>query len=541
MCLLAGCQISEQVLQQGYPNVFGARIPIKTHLNLDLFEELLADYHDKVVVEFLRYGWPANCMPGAPQPTVNSVNHLSALRFPEFVGNYIKTEMEHNAVMGPFTEIPFEHGVGISPFSTHPKQDSDSRRAILDLSFPEGASVNDFTPKDSYLGLAIELKFPNVDMLAQRMKKLSNTCQMWKCDVSQCFRQFGLDPADYRLFGYIWEGLWYFGKVLAMGHRIAPYICQRVMDAMHFIHCKIGLFLLNYVDDFLGAETRDLAQLAYDQLGQLLKDLNLVENESKATPPSEIVEFLGVTFNSQKGTMEVSQHHLDELHELLLSWLDKEKFTRTQLESLIGKLQFITACVRPGRVFICRLLNVLRETPRTGLQLVPHQLKLDVTWWLNFLPTYNSVSIAWMDQCMMPDSVVACDASLTCLGGYLIDQEYFYLRLPPVWKSVNIAYLEMWAVILTIVVWGDRLRGKCVVLYCDNASVVAVLNHGRSKDLFLQAGMREIAFALACTPCELRVLHIGSRLNQLPDLLSRWTDPCAWQEFRQFARGKSLK
>ena len=89
-------------------------------------------------------------------------------------------------------------------------------------------------------------------------------CRMWKHDVSQCFRQFGLDPADYRLFGYIWEGLWYFDKVLAMGHQIAPYICQRVTDAVRFIHCKIGLFLLNYVDNFLGAESRDLAQLAYD-------------------------------------------------------------------------------------------------------------------------------------------------------------------------------------------------------------------------------------------------------------------------------------
>ena len=164
---LQDVRLSKQVLQQGYPNGFVVRIPIKTHLNLDLFEELLVDYHDKVVVEFLRYGWPANHMPGAPPPTINSVNHLSALRFPEFVSNYIKTEMEHNVVMGPFTEIPFEHSVGISLLSTHPKWDSDSRQAILDLSFPEGASVNDFTPKDSYLGLAIQLKFPNVDMLAQ--------------------------------------------------------------------------------------------------------------------------------------------------------------------------------------------------------------------------------------------------------------------------------------------------------------------------------------------------------------------------------------
>ena len=162
----------------------------------------------------------------------------------------------------------------------------------------------------------------------------------------------------------LWKQKLYFDKVLAMGHWVAPYICQRVTSAVKYMHCKVGLFLLNYADDFLGAEHRDITQMAFDRLGEILQQINLVENENKAVPPTPIIEFLGVTFNSETGTMEVSPHRLQELQQLLDVWLCKSCYTRKQLESLIGKLIFVAVCVRPGRIFICRLLNSLCNTPQ---------------------------------------------------------------------------------------------------------------------------------------------------------------------------------
>jgi hypothetical protein len=43
--------------------------------------------------------------------------------------------------------------------------DSIERRVILDLSFPEGQSVNEFISKEFYLGKKIELSYPKVDDL----------------------------------------------------------------------------------------------------------------------------------------------------------------------------------------------------------------------------------------------------------------------------------------------------------------------------------------------------------------------------------------
>ena len=41
------------------------------------------------------------------------------------------------------------------------------------------------------------------------------------------------------------------------------------------------------------------------------------ESPENAVPPTDIIEFLGVTFNSTKGTMEVSLDKMVEIHELV--------------------------------------------------------------------------------------------------------------------------------------------------------------------------------------------------------------------------------
>ena len=52
--------------------------------------------------------------------------HLNQVR------NYIKEELSHGAIIGPFDGRP--HSFHISPLMTRDKQDSDKKRTIMDLS-----------------------------------------------------------------------------------------------------------------------------------------------------------------------------------------------------------------------------------------------------------------------------------------------------------------------------------------------------------------------------------------------------------------------
>lgn len=46
-------------------NFSGCRFPVCSHFDLNLWGELLVAYHDNVIVDLLRFGWPINFTKGA--------------------------------------------------------------------------------------------------------------------------------------------------------------------------------------------------------------------------------------------------------------------------------------------------------------------------------------------------------------------------------------------------------------------------------------------------------------------------------------------
>jgi len=94
-------------------------------------------------------------------------------------------------------------------------------------------------------------------------------------------------------------------------------------------------------------------------LEQVLEKSGLEESKSKASVPSEKMVFLGVLFNSITMTIELTEDRLLEIKSLVLYWLNKDVAKIKDLQSLIGKLNFVAACLRPGRIFFSRLINLV--------------------------------------------------------------------------------------------------------------------------------------------------------------------------------------
>lgn len=168
-------------------------------------------------------------------------------------------------------------------------------------------------------------------------------------------------------------------------------------------------------------------------------------------------------------------------------------------------------------------LDVLRKCGRGTRRRVSEELKKDLFWWEKFLPTYNSVSILWMEQWPEPNVLLACDASLVGAGA-VCGQQYTRKKFPG-WLRVrtgNIAHLEAFALVASLKLWTPQLRGKRFTCLCDNQAVVAVVNTGAARDGLLQQLVREVAFVAATGQFEVRLQYIASASNTLPDLLSRW-------------------
>ena len=64
----------------------------------------------------------------------NTENHKSAQMCPRDIDQYLKEEIEFEAIVGPFSEPPLTN-FHTSPFMTREKPGGDHRRVIMDLSF----------------------------------------------------------------------------------------------------------------------------------------------------------------------------------------------------------------------------------------------------------------------------------------------------------------------------------------------------------------------------------------------------------------------
>ena len=107
------------------------------------------------------------------------------------------------AILGPFTENPFQCSVFLSPLNSVPKKDSNERRIILDLSYHSGSSVNEFVSKDFYLGKKVTLTYPGVDDLVAILKTKGKGCLLFKRDLKRAYRQIGIDISDSSLVGSV--------------------------------------------------------------------------------------------------------------------------------------------------------------------------------------------------------------------------------------------------------------------------------------------------------------------------------------------------
>ena len=208
---------------------------------------------------------------------------------------------------------------------------------------------------------------------------------MFKIDLSRYFRQIPLDPGDYSLISYVMGNKIYFDKVLPMGMRSAPYIAQRITNAIAYIHRSLQYFLLNYVDDFVGAELQDKIWAAYEALSKLLQNLGVETSKDKIVPPTTRLEFLGITFDTKSMTMEVSADKLQEIKQELAGWLSKTVARRREVESLVGKLQFMAKCVRTGRIFLGRLIQWIQTMDRRFNYAIPMEARKDIAWWARFI------------------------------------------------------------------------------------------------------------------------------------------------------------
>ena len=120
---------------------------------------------------------------------------------------------------------------------------------------------------------------------------------------------------------------------------------------------------------------------------------------------------------------------MDEIISLVSEWQGKVKSTKVELQSLIGKLQYVSKCVLQSRVFLNRLLETLRLMKGKKIVRLSKSFQKDLKWWSMFVEEYNGVSFIPSSVWTEPDATFATDSCLVGCGG-INSGEYFHSAFP---------------------------------------------------------------------------------------------------------------
>ena len=139
------------------------------------------------------------------------------------------------------------------------------------------------------MGTPKKMHLPATGDLCDLIRRAGRGCFLFATDVARAYRQLPLDPADWPLVCFTFEGRFFSDISLPFGLQWAAYHCQDATSLVTRELGRSGLSVLHYIDNFRGvAASRAQAEAHFALLQGLLETLELQEASHKASPPSQV-------------------------------------------------------------------------------------------------------------------------------------------------------------------------------------------------------------------------------------------------------------
>ena len=423
-------------------------------------------------------------------------------------------------------------------------------RLIFHLSYPRtkkgevSTSVNANTPEH-----LCKVQYPDFNDAVLRCLQEGKSCKIAKLDNHSAFRNLGILKSHWR---YLImkakspiDGQWYYfiDKCLPFGASISCAHYQAVSDAVAFlVEFRTGKVVINYLDDYLFAQY--LRNLCNNQVVVFLavcKDIGLPVAEDKTFWACELMTFLGFLLDTINQVIGIPRDKISKGLNMINSILQlqsksrkKRKATVLQLQQLTGFLNFLSRAIIPGRAFNRRMYakfsgnKNLRQHHHVRLD---DELFLDLEMWKEFLLHPSIFSRSFLDLTNTYDSVALqfySDASRNFSLGF---GSYCYNEwMQGRWKEVGIVdsmnpsiqYLELFALCAAVLQWISKFENKHISIYCDNETVVTIINNSTSACKNCMVLVRIIVLHCLIHNVKLTAKFVRSKDNGIADSLSRF-------------------
>ena len=528
---------------------------VKMPIDIEKFEQLLrATKYDQLKSNFLVDGFKNGFdlgYRGNEKVRIFSPNLKFTVGDEIELWNKVMAEVKLGRYAGPYQTVPFDNFIQ-SPIGLVPKDGGKKIRLIFHLSYPKNPA--DGVPRSVNANTPDQLKsvsYQDFDEAIQLCLLAGKGCYLGKSDLTAAFRQLGMakkwwkflvmkakNPLDEKFY-------YFFDKCLPFGAGISCSHFQEFSNALaHIITYLTEHENINYLDDFLFIALLKL--ICNDQLRlffDICNDIRLPISLDKTLWATTCLVFLGLRIDTVTQTVSIPEDKVSRAFILIKNMLNRrsKKTTLAELQKLTGFLNFLCKCIVPGRTFTRRLyaftagvLKPYHHIPITG------EMKLDLMMWKKFLSSPNAYCRNFFDfgkEQFSADIDLYTDASanpeLGCGG--INEKEFFVLQ----WNAEfirkhkpSINYLELYAVTYAVLVWLYKYANANVTLFCDNYSVVHMINSCISSCKNCMVLIRLIT--MHCLACNVRLSakHVPGVQNNFSDHLSR----LEYQKFRALSR-----
>lgn len=513
-------QVYQEVRKTGLPNMLGARREVKSLLKYSIWKQTATGHqNDSFILDGIKYGFPIQYM-GPPLNRENKFAHASATNYMSHIQKYVDLETSNNAMLGPFPESPFIEWLNISPLMTRPKSESAKHRVIVDLSYPCGNNVNSYVGKNTVFGSVLEHRLPTIDDSVKAIQAKGYNVLLASINVERAYRNVPSCPLDYPLLGIKVAGQVYIDIAMPFGSRVSSLYMQMLADHIVRALDRIGITAQMYIDDMIMQLTPGQDPHArFAEVIALYRALGLPVAYSKIQAPAPQIIHLGISIDVSDRVLSIPVSKIQKFIELVRWALGQEYLSMRVVQRIVGKINYLSRCVSPARMFMGRILQALRIAAKENTRISVSEMRSDLHWFLTFLVKYNGRS---MMKTGAPTKVILADSCLTGGGATDMTRCYTLVYTTAIASTHHISTLEaLNCLVACRTLISSRDRHTTIELNSDNRASIDAMAFGRAKDPVLAAICRAIWYLAARMDIKMVYTHTPGEQMSIPDALSR--------------------
>ena len=510
----------------------------------------------QIVCTDLREGARLGCE-GAFRGPSKATNAPSAYEDGDKVTDAIADWLAKGFAFGPVDRSAVPDSAKISGIMTRPKPNG-SVRIILNLSSPEGRSVND--------GINSE-NFPAVMSSTSKWLKVINRagrfCKIMKCDWSDAYKHLSVHPDDLDLQWFSWLGKFFCELCLVFGGASSAGLFDRLAKlVLQVVIHRSGInpaLVIQHLDDCCAAAPRGSYILErfdaefYTVASLLGVKLAPRDDPQKSFGPCTRGIVLGVVYDTVQWTWAMPEEKFVRLlHDLKLV-MDSDSVPQRKLQSVVGKIIHVKALVASGRynLFHLILANNVSDDPKFLVE-VSADLKKQAWFWFTMLQVCSG-------KAQIPDPAAglpawAIDIYTDAAGGSWQSKHQgvgavgssFWVSVP--WgRAINsgrstgdgrrldriMSALELIGPLLALCAGVSVCRGTAVRIWVDNAGSVLIFKKGYSISCpyssAIATAIDTVAAGIGCHVDIQKITRCSSDGALLADCLSKGAMARFWQ------------